>query len=214
MTTIILGVTGDVLSLFNKIPFMIHLFLLVLFKLECEAVVLSVSLFDNYIHTAFCHSCSAITLFDISRSWTGCSLMRPSLNCGEDGRELHRYTFPVTPNIRCIGEVMNRAERWYVYSLGTFCKCMLQFFQCLNVKSGGDLSPPGSRSTSTSLSKPEDSFHNFTGWGNYSGLLLCQPLYFTSLILSQSGGTHFLHQSWYSGSRPLAYRGSACEPSL
>ena len=68
MTTIILGVTGDVLSLFNKIPFMIHLFLLVLFKLECEAVVLSVSLFDNYIHTAFCHSCSAITLFDISRS--------------------------------------------------------------------------------------------------------------------------------------------------
>jgi hypothetical protein len=74
---------------------------------------------------------------------------------------------------------------------------MSQFFQCLNVKSGSDLSPPGSKSTITSLSTPEDGFHNFTGRGHYSGLLLCQLLFFTSLILSQNGGTNFLCQSRY-----------------
>jgi hypothetical protein len=42
-------------------------------------------------------------------------------------------------------------------------KCMSQFFQCLNLKSGIDLSPPDSKSTSMSLSAPEDSFRNFTG---------------------------------------------------
>jgi len=42
-------------------------------------------------------------------------------------------------------------------------KCMSQFFQCLNLKSGSDLSPPGSKSTSTSLSAPEEIFRNFTG---------------------------------------------------
>ena len=40
-----------------------------------------------------------------------CSLMRPSLNCGEVGGELHSCTFPVTPNIRCIGKVMSHVER-------------------------------------------------------------------------------------------------------
>jgi len=40
-----------------------------------------------------------------------CSVMRPSLNWEEDGGELHSCTFPVTPNIRCIGEVMSHAER-------------------------------------------------------------------------------------------------------
>ena len=40
-----------------------------------------------------------------------CSLMRPSLNCEEDGGEFHSCTFPVTPSIRCIGEVMCHAER-------------------------------------------------------------------------------------------------------
>jgi len=70
-------------------------------------------------------------------------------------------------------------------------KCMSQFFQCLNLQSGSDLSPPGSKSTSVSHSAPEDIFHNFTGRGHYSVLLLC----FTSLILSQNGGTNFLCQS-------------------
>jgi hypothetical protein len=32
------------------------------------------------------------------------------MNCGEDGEEFRRCTFPVTPDIRCIGEVINYVE--------------------------------------------------------------------------------------------------------
>ena len=136
-----------------------------------------------------------------------CSLKRPSLNCGEAGGEFHSCTFPVTPSIR---EVMSHAERWCVSSLGTCCEVHVTIFSVYKFKKFQWFISSGSKSTSTSLSAPEDIIHNFAGWGHYSGLLLC----FTSLILSQNGGTNFLCQSWYSGRGPLAYSGSTCEPPV